>query len=399
MAGDWIKMRVDLAADPAVIAIAAATGLDEYGVIGRLHKAWSWAEQQSRDGHVPNVTGAWLDKYVEHPGFAKAMAAVGWLTVLSTGLSFPRFERHNGKPAKDRALARDRKVTQRSRSERDSTVTREEKRRDSSLKQHHEPQAPEASKPPAAAGEAKPPTPPLEVIGAGHMAKFRAACAAHQVTGVKPEHFERWVHAGVTVQQLERALATCRSPGRKPMPERLTVGYVEPILTEICEQDRAARAAAKKRNEVTQELLARQREEATHTAPMPEALKPRQRAAPAPEPEPPPDDDPEPPAGPRDGAPVVDDVALEERDWWRDDEGIVAAANDYGVLPMPGQDFGEFTARVLAARGHGPWMEAQPQSMLDRIGYWQAMGVNSQVEKGTTWVETDMGRRSRPVVR
>lgn len=34
MAGDWIKMRVDLRDDPDVIGIAAATGLDEDTVVG-----------------------------------------------------------------------------------------------------------------------------------------------------------------------------------------------------------------------------------------------------------------------------------------------------------------------------------------------------------------------------
>ena len=35
VAGDWIPMRTDLAEDPAVIAIAAATDLDEFAVVGR----------------------------------------------------------------------------------------------------------------------------------------------------------------------------------------------------------------------------------------------------------------------------------------------------------------------------------------------------------------------------
>lgn len=133
MAGDWIKMRFGLQDDPAVIGIAAMTGLDEYAVVGRLHKLWSWADQQSRDGHAPNVTEVWVDRHVGRDGFALAMAKEGWLLIGKDGVSIPNFDRHNGKSAKKRALAADRKATQRSgqksRSEGDKNVTREEKRR------------------------------------------------------------------------------------------------------------------------------------------------------------------------------------------------------------------------------------------------------------------------------
>ena len=108
MAGDWIKMRVDLHEDPAVITIAAVTKLDRPAVIGRLHRIWSWADQQLRNGDGKSVTQAFLDELVAHSGFAQAMSEAGWLKILSTGVSFPNFDRHNGKPAKDRALTRDR---------------------------------------------------------------------------------------------------------------------------------------------------------------------------------------------------------------------------------------------------------------------------------------------------
>src|SRR6185369_4051706 len=96
----------------------------------RLHKLWSWADRQSRDGHAMSVTEMWIDRYAGRDGFAQAMAKAGWLTIDNRGVSFPNFDRHNGKTAKNRALASDRKVTQRSRTERDESVTREEKRRD-----------------------------------------------------------------------------------------------------------------------------------------------------------------------------------------------------------------------------------------------------------------------------
>lgn len=149
MAGDWIKMRTALADDPAVICMADRLGMEEFSVVGRLHHLWSWADSQSRDGHAVGVTGKWIDRYVQRDGFADAMIAVGWLDQTETGISFPNFERHNGATAKSRGLAKDRKEKQRagvtppkgqtSRTERDSSVTREEKRRD--IQQHQAPDA------------------------------------------------------------------------------------------------------------------------------------------------------------------------------------------------------------------------------------------------------------------
>ena len=108
MAIDWIKMRVNLIDDPAVLVIANATGIDEFGVIGRLHKLWSWADQQTTDGNAPGVTNvaarAWLDRYLSCTGFADALVAVGWLEIDETGMRLPNFDRHNGQSGKQRAV-------------------------------------------------------------------------------------------------------------------------------------------------------------------------------------------------------------------------------------------------------------------------------------------------------
>lgn len=104
MAGEWIKMRCDLAEQHEVIAIAEATGLDEFAVVGRLHRFWSWADKTSTDGSAPGVTGAWLDRYVSAPGFAESMVSVGWLVISDEGLSVPDFNEHMSESAKKRAL-------------------------------------------------------------------------------------------------------------------------------------------------------------------------------------------------------------------------------------------------------------------------------------------------------
>lgn len=149
MAGDWIKMRVSLADDPAVILIADRLGLDEFSVVGRLQHLWSWADSQSRDGHAAGVTQKWINRYLRCDGFAEAMAEAGWLDLGADGVRFPNFERHNGATAKARGLAASRQQKKRavvtpivtpaslepSRSERDSSVTREEKRREEEQQQ------------------------------------------------------------------------------------------------------------------------------------------------------------------------------------------------------------------------------------------------------------------------
>lgn len=153
MAGDWIKMRNDLADDPAVIGIAARLGIDEFAVVGRLQYLWAWVDSQSRDGHAAGVTGAWLDRKVQRDGFAQAMVDVAWLVVTPDGIEIPNFDRHNGETAKTRALGTKRKQKQRasvtdvpqpagqvSRTQRDKSETREEKRRE----EHTEPNGSDA---------------------------------------------------------------------------------------------------------------------------------------------------------------------------------------------------------------------------------------------------------------
>jgi hypothetical protein len=156
MAGDWIKMRTDLHTDPAVVRMAAVLGLDLFGVVGRLHTVWAWADAHADcHGRVTLVSHEWIDTLSRTPGLGAAMVAVGWLVSGDDGLTFPRFDRHMGAGAKARAQATERKRRSRtvrgsgpppgaasaagngpapaadvSRPERDESVTREEKRRE-----------------------------------------------------------------------------------------------------------------------------------------------------------------------------------------------------------------------------------------------------------------------------
>jgi hypothetical protein len=113
MAGDWIKMRCNLDTDPAVFQMAAALEMDELAVVGRLWKVWTWADQHVSDCHAISVTCSVLDRITTTPGFSEAMRKVGWLEGRDGALSFPRFDRHNGQTAKNRALATNRQAKKR----------------------------------------------------------------------------------------------------------------------------------------------------------------------------------------------------------------------------------------------------------------------------------------------
>lgn len=158
MAGDWIKLRKDLFTDPSVFKLAAILKIDIPGAVGRVAMAWAWADSHATcHGNVTLVSRSCLDAVTGTAGFGDALAAVGWLEDLDGedgGIRFPKFDRHMGEGAKQRAQAANRKQAQRlrnagaesphpqngepghahvtlmSRSARDGCVTREEKRRE-----------------------------------------------------------------------------------------------------------------------------------------------------------------------------------------------------------------------------------------------------------------------------
>lgn len=123
MAGDWIPMRLDLADDPAVIQIAAELDLDDDHVVGKLHRLWSWASAQSRDGHAC-VTLASLNQRVNADGFAQAMIKVGWLAEENDGIQFTNWGNWMAQSAKARLLTARRQQKRRALHERDTSVTK-----------------------------------------------------------------------------------------------------------------------------------------------------------------------------------------------------------------------------------------------------------------------------------
>jgi hypothetical protein len=135
MAGDWIKMRIELQTHPKVFRMVSALNADRLRIIGGLHVAWSIFDVHCDDGVLVGYTIDAMDAVVGWPGFTQAMIDVEWASVDSHGsLVMPRFDEHNGKSAKRRANDSERKRNARdavmSASDADKNRTREEKRRE-----------------------------------------------------------------------------------------------------------------------------------------------------------------------------------------------------------------------------------------------------------------------------
>lgn len=156
MAGDWIKMRTNLRTHPKVVRISSALQCDALRVIGALWAVWSIADEHATiidgAGHLDGYSLDDLSAVIGFPGFAEALARVGWIAECeehaTTGgkcLIFKDFETHNGTSAKTRGLDAARKRAERKsaavssssrkrpesvRENPDAIRTREEKRRE-----------------------------------------------------------------------------------------------------------------------------------------------------------------------------------------------------------------------------------------------------------------------------
>ena len=140
MAGDWIKMRIDLMEDPAVMQMADELGIRVEAIVGYCHALWSWVSRQCHADTVTGVTLASLGRRINLPGFPELMCDVGWLEYDDAGelpvIRIPNWDRHLSQSAKKRAndatrqAKRRKSVTKMSQPKRDASVTREEKRRE-----------------------------------------------------------------------------------------------------------------------------------------------------------------------------------------------------------------------------------------------------------------------------
>ncbi len=103
MAGDWIKFEHATPDKPEVYQMAELLDIEPEHVVGCLLRIWIWADQQIVSCNAMSVTKKVVDRFTRVTGFADAMEAVGWLVVTDGGIEFPKFDRHNGETAKNRA--------------------------------------------------------------------------------------------------------------------------------------------------------------------------------------------------------------------------------------------------------------------------------------------------------
>jgi hypothetical protein len=143
VAGDWLKMSVNLPDKPEVWQIAGMLNIDADSVVGKLLRVWAWFDAHTEDGNAVGVTYPLVDRVAGVAGFAEAMVLAGWLSQAGSVMTIPHFERHNGKTAKNRALTNERVAKHRKSNDESNadsndasvtkTVTREEKRREEEI--------------------------------------------------------------------------------------------------------------------------------------------------------------------------------------------------------------------------------------------------------------------------
>lgn len=103
MAGDWMKIELELPDKPEVHAIAGMLNIDPDSVVGKLIRVWQWFDKHTIDGNALGVTYALPDRISGVTGFGEAMAFVGWLEQKDIVLHMPKFDRHTSESAKKRA--------------------------------------------------------------------------------------------------------------------------------------------------------------------------------------------------------------------------------------------------------------------------------------------------------
>jgi 5-methylcytosine-specific restriction endonuclease McrA len=103
MAGDWMKIELELPDKPEIHSMAGILNIDSDAVVGKLIRIWQWFDKHTVDGNAKSVTPALLDRITSCQGFALAMKNSGWLIELDDGLQLPHFDKHNGATAKSRA--------------------------------------------------------------------------------------------------------------------------------------------------------------------------------------------------------------------------------------------------------------------------------------------------------
>jgi hypothetical protein len=107
-------------------------GVHRDEMVGVLFRFWVWLDRSTSNGVVTHTSRLGIDSVMHCPGFAGALETVGWgkFDDVAVTLTVPNYDKHNGNPAKSRALGKDRKRSFDERKSNANCVTREEKRRE-----------------------------------------------------------------------------------------------------------------------------------------------------------------------------------------------------------------------------------------------------------------------------
>lgn len=127
MAGDWMKIELEMPDKPEVHYIAGALNLDPDAVVGKLIRVWQWFNKHTENGNAYGVTFLLIDRITGVTGFGEAMSFAGWLDQRDKVLVMPKFDRHTSESAKKRALTNRRVAEFRNAHSVTKSVTREEK--------------------------------------------------------------------------------------------------------------------------------------------------------------------------------------------------------------------------------------------------------------------------------
>jgi hypothetical protein len=104
MAGDWMKIELELPDKPEVHRMAEILKLDPLHVLGGLVKVWQWFDKHTINGNATGVTYLLLDRITGVTNFGQAMMEVDWMEQNDKVLTMPKFDRHTSESAKQRAL-------------------------------------------------------------------------------------------------------------------------------------------------------------------------------------------------------------------------------------------------------------------------------------------------------
>jgi hypothetical protein len=117
MAGDWLKVEEVTPDKPEIAILARKLGVSQGDAFLEWFRVYRWAGRSTCPGLVPNLSLADADMLSgARPGTCAALASteIGWMQSDGHGVGFAKWDRHNSKSAKSRALEQEKKRNQRS---------------------------------------------------------------------------------------------------------------------------------------------------------------------------------------------------------------------------------------------------------------------------------------------